>query len=81
MLHSMPFYGIILEIWYGFREPHAFSFLEFFITNELKGILTYLSLKKSSDPEKTILALFLACCPPIRRVLLPTACGYCNGKE
>lgn len=43
-----------------------------FCTAELKKA----SLKKSREPLKTTLALFLAWRPAISRVFLPTACGY-----
>ena len=33
------------------------------------------SEKKSRDPEKSTLALFLACRPAMRTVFLPVACG------
>lgn len=42
---------------------------------------TYSSLKKSSEPENTTLALFLACRPAINSVLLPTAWGYYVKKK
>lgn len=43
-----------------------------FCTAELKKA----SLKKSREPLKTTLALFLAWRPAISKVFLPTACGY-----
>ena len=33
------------------------------------------SEKRSREPEKTTLALFLACSPATRTVFLPVACG------
>lgn len=48
-----------------------------FCTAELKKA----SLKKSREPLKTTLALFLAWRPAIRRVFLPTAWGYLWGLQ
>lgn len=48
-----------------------------FCTAELKKA----SLKKSREPLKTTLALFLAWRPAISSVFFPTACGYWNGKN
>ena len=47
-----------------------------FCTGELKKA----SLKKSREPLKTTLALFLAWRPAISRVFFPTAWGYWNSK-